>query len=124
MSWLVRSTEDTVTLSVDRQVFSRKTVKRAAAIMADRCHVLLDLDDDGSVLASLRLIEGAHEDDLRHLAGEFGNLLVADLAERKLDAQTKAIRNLLLARALDGALPKSRSEQGAPSGTPRGSTEL
>ena len=93
--------------TVDRRIFSRAAVKRAAASLVDRCSVVLDLDEDGAVVVTL---ESGEPGELRHLMGELGNLLVADLAERKLDVQGRAARNLLLARALDGALPPRRPE--------------
>ena len=98
---------------MDRHIFSRDAVKRAASALVDRCHVQLDLDGDGAVVVTLSSAEAAPpEDELRRPAGELGNLLVADLAERKLDAQSRAARNLLLARALDGALPRGRAPEG------------
>jgi hypothetical protein len=98
--------EDAVQMTVDRHIFSRDAVKRATVALVDRCFVELDLDDDGAVVVTLSTPEPPIDGELRHLAGELGNLLLADLAERKLDAQSRAARNLLLARALDGALPK------------------
>jgi hypothetical protein len=108
---LVRaSTDRSITLAVDRRIFPREMVKRAASTMTSKCRVLLDLDPDGSVLVTLGLWPDAEPDELRHLSGELGNLLVADLAGRNLDSQARAIRDLIVARALDGACTRGEPE--------------
>lgn len=108
MSHLKTTQDGSIELVVDKRLFSRSVVKQAAATTAHRCHVLLDLDANGDVKVTF----SAHQGDvtpLREVAGDFGNLLVAELAQRKLDAQTVAARNLLMARALDGALPRDQT---------------
>ena len=74
--------------------------------LVERCFIVLDLDSTGAPLVTIRPFDEGDEDGTRRLVGELGNLLVADLAERKLDPQSRATRNLLVARALDGALPR------------------
>lgn len=106
MSRVVASSERSISVAVDARLHPRAAVKRAAAALVDRCHVLLDLDADGRVVVTLGLPPGADPEELRHLAGHLGNLLVADLVERGLDPRERGVRNLLLARALDGALPR------------------
>lgn len=101
-----------VRLTVDKGLFPRAAVKRAASVLVDRCGVLLDLDEDGAVVATLTLPEDRGERALAHLAGDLGNLLVADLVERKLTPEARAARNLLAARALDGALPAGPRDRG------------
>ncbi len=87
---------------------------RAATILAERgTHVVLDLDESGRVEVTISARPGDSEEDLRHGAGHLANLLLADLAERKLDAETLAVRNLQFARALDGALPRSDGDHQA-----------
>lgn len=72
--------------------------------MTARCHVVLDLNDAGDVVVTLTAGPG-QDGALRDAAGHFGNLLLAELVRDRLDEQTQAARNLLVARALDGALP-------------------
>ncbi len=82
-------------------------VKNAAATVIELCHVHLDLDEEGSVVATFTARSGKGKANaLRTAAGHFGNLLVSELAANKLDAQARTVRNLVVARALDGALPR------------------
>jgi hypothetical protein len=91
-------------------------VKRAASIIVERCHVRLDLDETGAVVATFNRPPGVSADGLRDAAGHFGNLLIAELVRSKLDAQAVAARNLIVARALDGALPRDKPSEGGPEG--------
>lgn len=107
MTHLKTTLVGSVELVVDGRIFSRSLIKQAAATTSSRCHVLLDLDADGNVKVTFSQHRG-EADPLREVAGDFGNLLIAELTQQKLDAQTVAARNLLFARALDGALPRDQ----------------
>jgi hypothetical protein len=114
VSHLKTDKDGSITLVVDGRLYSRSLVKRVAATTTNRCHVVLDLDSRRNVTVRLSSAIG-EETPLREIAGDFGNLLVAELAMQKLDAQTIAARNILLARALDGALPYEQRAEGLPS---------
>lgn len=105
VSHLRERKDGSIELVADRRLYSRAMVKRAAATVIEGCHVRLDLDERGSVVATFTRPPGVGPDALRHAAGHFGDLLVAELVRSKLDAQATAARNLVVARALDGALP-------------------
>lgn len=109
MSHLKKNKDGSITLVADRRLYSRDMVKRAAALVVDRCHVTLDLAPQG-VEVTLSPVDDDDDDGLFHTAGHFGNLLVSELAHRRLDEQAHAARDLLVARALDGALPRSGDE--------------
>jgi len=104
VSHLTPSADGSITLVADRRVYPRALVKQTAAVMTSRCHLHLDLNDRGDVVATLTPIRG-QAGDLRDAAGTFANILLAEVVRENLDAQTQAARNLLVARALDGALP-------------------
>lgn len=110
MSHLKPETNGSIKLVADRRLFPRAIVKQAAAVVSEHCHVLLDVEEDGSTAVTLSDAE-AQDEELRDAAGLLGNLLVSELARRKLDAQTEAARNILLAKALDGALPPRLEEE-------------
>jgi His-Xaa-Ser system protein HxsD len=112
VSHLDPSEDGSIMLVADRRVYPRALVKRSAAIVTERCHVLLDLNERGDVVVRLSAALG-HDDALRDAAGHFGNLLLAEVVRDGLDEQTQAARNLLVARALDGALPSPAAPQGA-----------
>ena len=106
MSHLTPNPDGSISLTADRRLFSRAMVKDVAALLVQHCHVLLDLNAEGDVVVTFRPVSGeTTAEDLRAAAGLFGNLLVSRLASRTLDGQARAVRNLVLARALDGALP-------------------
>jgi hypothetical protein len=96
--------DGSVTLVADRRLYPRAMVKRAAANVVERCHVLLDLDESGNVVAIFRPA-GSDRAAAAEAAGLFGNLLLAAYVARHAAAHETATRHLLLARALDGALP-------------------
>jgi hypothetical protein len=107
MSHLGTAPDGSIRLVADRRLFARSLVRHAAATVVEQCHVHLDLDDEGAVVVTLTALVGDDDAGLRAAAGHFGNLLVAQLASSKLDAQTLTARNLIVARALDGALPRA-----------------
>ena len=109
VSHLRELTDGSVRLVVDGKLFSRSITKQAAATMVPRCHVHIDLKG-GDVVVTFSRREG-EKASVRDVAGEFGNLLISELVCSKLDAQTLAARDLLMARALDGALPRDAVPQ-------------
>lgn len=106
VSHLKPNKDGSIQLVVDRRLFSRSMVKRAAATVIELCHVHLDLDEQGAVIATFSAHPKGSAAKVRTAAGHFGNLLVSYLATSKLDAQARTVRNLVVARALDGALPR------------------
>lgn len=91
-------------------MYPRALVKQSAAVVTARCHVHLDLNERGDVVVTLSAAPG-QGDALRDAAGHFGNVLLAELVRDSLDEQTLAARNLIVARALDGALPAPPAPQ-------------
>ncbi len=112
MSHLKLHKDGSIKLVVDKKIFPRALVKKAASNLIDRCHIHLDLDGQGSVVVSFREFEGEEQDSVYRTAGLFGNLLLSELINYNMDAQTQAARNLLLARALDGSLPRGGTIDG------------
>jgi hypothetical protein len=101
----LKANEDgSVSFVADHRIFPRALVKSTAAAALEFSHVLLDLDDAGDIIITVKPLDDEVSSEV--IAGQLGNVLVSELARKKMDAQALTSRDLILARALDGALPR------------------
>lgn len=94
-----------VDVVVDPSVYPVDAVMASAYVFIDRCYVFLDKRDDGKIHVALTAKSGTSEDELRVLAGELQNELLAQALRRRIAARHERVRETIIARALFGAAP-------------------
>ena len=85
-------------LKVNPKIYPLETVYSAAYVFLDRAYILLDGDPEKEIL--VRLKPKRTEDDPQTLADEFLNELLNYADYRARAEQTRAIREIILQRAL------------------------
>jgi His-Xaa-Ser system protein HxsD len=98
---------------VDVSVYPVEAVMAAAYVFIDRCYVLLDKQGDGRIRVELAAKGGTGEEELRDLAGELRNELLAQSLRRHVAARHQRVRETIIARALFGAAPVLAPEAAA-----------
>jgi His-Xaa-Ser system protein HxsD len=94
-----------VDVIVDLSVYPIEAVMASAYVFIDRCYVFLDKRDDGRIQVALSAKSGTSEEELRAMAGELQNELLAQALRRHVAARHERVRETIIARALFGAAP-------------------
>lgn len=94
-----------VDVVVDVSVYPVEAVMASAYVFIDRCYVFLDKLDDGRIQVALTAKDGTSEEELRAVAGELQNELLAQALRRHVAARHERVRETIIARALFGAAP-------------------
>ena len=104
-----------VNITVDASIYPLEAVYGAAYIFLDRCYVLLDRPDGGSLRVTLTSKAGDDDEStLRHMVGEFANELLSQAWRQKIVEENRAVIETVTAQALAGAMgPPSLDELAA-----------
>lgn len=101
---------DGIRFEVTGKIYPLEAVYQTAYLFIDKYYVYLDKTKNGNVAIELRLKEPSENDDLEKCGGEFYNELLNQLVRRQVAKQNEKLRELIVARALFGALgPNSLS---------------
>jgi His-Xaa-Ser system protein HxsD len=112
ISWLERVTVESLCVRVDTAAYSLEALFRACYAFTDRCYLFLR-PEDGSTVVEVMFAEKTPDSDLASLAGEFSNELIDQKVRQQIAAETRAIRELIVAQAfaeadlLDGSLSEA-----------------
>ena len=108
----------TMTLSLDMDLYPRDVVYGAAYVFLDRAYVLLDRDGP-RVLVHLRGKQPLDDTELRAMAGEFENELLAQALRQRVFKANQSIIETITSLAIGsaaGAWPRSSTEPANDSG--------
>ncbi len=89
---------------IPTKVYPLEAIYQAAYIFVDEYYIYLDKDDAGKIVVELRPKDATDEESLQKGMGEFYNELLAQVVRRRIAKQTGKLRELIVARALYGAL--------------------
>lgn len=90
----------TLSLTLNKKLYTYEVVYGTAYIFIDRCYVFLDADDDGNTIVRLKGKQPMGQEALEALAGEFANELLNQLLRVKIAKRNAKIREYIVARAL------------------------
>ena len=94
---------DAVVFTLDLGVYELDAVLRAAYRFIETYYVSFSTKTPGQVEAALRLKQAGAVDE-RRVSGEFQNELLHCMLRRSVQRETKVVREMILGRALFGAL--------------------
>jgi His-Xaa-Ser system protein HxsD len=98
LSWVQDVTDDSLVVAVNSDLYSREALFRVSYLFTDRCYLFLSQDVD-SPIVQVRFTRKGTDIDLNELAGEFSNELINQKVRLNIAAETKAIRELIVAQA-------------------------
>jgi His-Xaa-Ser system protein HxsD len=96
--WLLGSGDGTLNVPVDLRVYPLEVLFRTCYAFTDRCYLFLDRDEDDARV-TVHFAKKSDGTDLRAIAGEFCNELVSQRVMRDIAAETRPIRELIVAQA-------------------------
>jgi His-Xaa-Ser system protein HxsD len=98
LSWVKDVTDDSLIVAVNSDLYSREALFRVCYLFTDRCYLFL-VQDENSPVIQVRFTRKGPDTDLNELAGEFSNELINQKVRLDIAAETKAIRELIVAQA-------------------------
>jgi His-Xaa-Ser system protein HxsD len=111
MPWVQDLTDDTLNVSINTEVYPLEVLFRTCYQFTDRCYLFLD-PAESTPLIKVSFAKKVVDVDLARVAGEFCNELVNQRVRRDIAAETRPIRELIVAQAFAEAdlLDRSASE--------------
>jgi His-Xaa-Ser system protein HxsD len=91
---------DDLTLHVDESIYHKTAVLRACYWFTDRCYIFVERSSRGILAIRFTAKDGASQESLHTIEGEFTNALLDFELRRQIDEQTGQIRELIVAKAL------------------------
>jgi His-Xaa-Ser system protein HxsD len=98
LSWVHDCTDESLVVAVNCDLYSREALFRVCYLFTDRCYLFLVQDEDLHVVQVCFTRKGP-DIDLYEMAGEFSNELINQKVRLDVAAETKAIRELIVAQA-------------------------
>jgi His-Xaa-Ser system protein HxsD len=99
----------TAGLHIDESIYARDAVLRTSYWFTDRCYFFISRPAQGTLLVTMRLkesrptLEKPNPDVLQTVVGEFQNALLDQQLRIDIEKQTRAVRELLVAKAFSEA---------------------
>ncbi len=98
LSWVQDVNDDSLVIAVNSDLYSRDALLRVSYLFTDRCYLFLS-QEEGSPVIHVRFTRKSPETNLNQLAGEFSNELINQKVRLDIAAETKSIRELIVAQA-------------------------
>jgi His-Xaa-Ser system protein HxsD len=98
LSWVQALADDSLVVAVNSDLYSREALFRVCYLFTDRCYLFLVQDENAPVI-QVRFTRKGPDTDLNEMAGEFSNELINQKVRLDIAAETKAIRELIVAQA-------------------------
>ncbi len=98
LSWVQDVGDDSLVVAVNTDLYTREALFRVCYLFTDRCYLFLS-QEEGSPVIRVRITRKGPDADLNELAGEFSNELINQKVRLDVAAETKAIRELIVAQA-------------------------
>lgn len=99
---ILSASEGKLILRLDEGLYPLDVVYGAAYVFIDRAYVLLDRDGD-AITVTLDAKGQVADDELRAIAGEFGNELLSQALRREITRENQGILESIVSQALAGA---------------------
>lgn len=112
LSWVQDVSDDSLVMAVDSDLYSREALFRVCYLFTDMCYLFL-MQEENSPVIQVRFTRKSTDVDLKKLAGEFSNELINQKVRLDVAAETKAIRELIVAQAFAEADLFDRGESEA-----------
>jgi His-Xaa-Ser system protein HxsD len=111
LSWIEEATDESLCICLDLTVYSLEALFRVCYAFTDRCYLFLAHGESSSSV-KVRFARKSPDCDLGAVAGEFSNELINQKVRIDIAAETKPIRELIVAQAFAEAdlLDRSMSE--------------
>jgi His-Xaa-Ser system protein HxsD len=111
MSWIERVDNGCLAICVDTNLYSLESLFRVCYRFTDRCYLYLESSGPKGYVR-VRLSRKSDGSDLAEIAGEFGNELINQKVRADVAAETRPIRELIVAQAFaeSGVIDMSLSE--------------
>ncbi|HEX8148483.1 MAG TPA: His-Xaa-Ser system protein HxsD [Pyrinomonadaceae bacterium] len=98
LSWVQAVADDSLVVAVNSDLYSREALFRVCYLFTDRCYLFLVQEENAPVI-EVRFTRKSPDTDLSEMAGEFSNELINQKVRLDVAAETKAIRELIVAQA-------------------------
>jgi len=98
LSWISSSSENGVEIAVNLNLYSLEALFRVCYSFTDRCYLFLDHESQLPIVR-VRFGKMTETADLNVIAGEFSNELINQKVRLDVAAETRAIRELIVAQA-------------------------
>jgi His-Xaa-Ser system protein HxsD len=102
LSWVEDVMDDQLSICVNTDIYSTEALFRVCYQFTDRCYLFLSLHE-GSAVIKVRFTRKSFDADLNGIAGEFSNELINQKVRLDVAAETKQIRELIIAQAFTEA---------------------
>jgi His-Xaa-Ser system protein HxsD len=112
LSWVQDVAEDSLVVAVNCELYSREALFRVCYLFTDRCYLFL-VQEEASPVVLVRFSRKKPDIDLNQMAGEFSNELINQKVRLDVAAETKVIRELIVAQAFAEADLFDRGESEA-----------
>jgi His-Xaa-Ser system protein HxsD len=98
LSWVKDVNADSLVIGVDVSIYPLEALFRTCYRFTDRCYIFLWRPEDISAV-EVRFTRKGPDSDLNQIAGEFSNELIDQKVRLDVAAETKGIRELIVAQA-------------------------
>ena len=112
ISWIEDLNDESLSICVDTALYSLEALFRVCYSFTDKCYLYLQPTSPAPVIR-VRFSRKTSDSDLALIAGEFSNELINQKVRMDVAAETRAIRELIVAQAfaesglVDTSLPES-----------------
>ena len=111
-SWVRKLTEDTLEICVSLELYPLEALFRVCYSFTDRCYLFLDHTEAPDIV-KVYFARKMLSSDLGIIAGEFSNELINQKVRLDIAAETRPIRELIIAQAFAEADLLDRTEMDA-----------
>ncbi len=109
--WIETLTDQTLCIKVDLDIYPLEVLFRTCYWFTDRCYLFLTREEGNPPVVTVQFSKKSPNHDLPAIAGEFCNELINQKVRADIAAETKAIRELIVAQAFAEADLLDRSAQ-------------
>jgi His-Xaa-Ser system protein HxsD len=102
LSWVENLTDDTLSVCVNIDIYSTEALFRVCYLFTDRCYLFLS-HDSGSPVIRVRFACKSADTNINEIVGDFSNELINQKVRLDVAAETKQIRELIVAQAFTEA---------------------
>jgi His-Xaa-Ser system protein HxsD len=98
LSWVQDAEDNSLVVVVNSDLYSREALFRVCYLFTDRCYLFL-VQDENSPTIQVRFTRKTSDTELNEMAGEFSNELINQKVRLDVAAETRPIRELIVAQA-------------------------
>lgn len=122
-SWIEMTEGERLIIGVDLSLYTLEALFRVCYIFTDRCYLFL-AHEEPSKIVKVHFARKDDSSDLERIAGEFSNELINQRVRQDIAAETRTIRELIVAQAFaEGNLLDQNDSEADYDNDPRGITK-